>query len=320
MFDKMMKSFSFYIYVMIFLAFMFTGCSGDRSKDYSSGKVIGKEGTAEEEFDGPIGIAIDAQGFIYVSDSGNNRIQKFSSDGKFIKAWGSGGTAKGELDRPMHMTIGPDGNLYVAEYLNDRVQVFHRDGSFVRLIGLKPDGKSYFDAPGGVAVDENGNVYVADFYHHQIQKFDAQGRFLESFGRHGFVWAGKLNYPTDVAVTSDNNLLIADAYNNRIQKMNFKGKFLKKWGGLLGFGIPWSGRGYFKVVTGIGMDSDGNIYATDFYNNRVQKLSSKGKVLTVFGNKGETTLHYPTDVVVAPDSSIWVVDFGNNRIVQFKHE
>lgn len=317
---KIIKLFPIYLTIVLFALPMFLGCSNGTSKDYASEKTIGKEGEANGEFDGPIGIAIDSQGFIYVSDSGNNRIQKFSANGEFIKSWGSEGIAKGELDTPMHITIGPDGNLYVAEYLNDRIQVFSLDGTSIRFIGLKPDGESYFDAPGGVAVDRKGYVYVADFYHHQIQKFDPEGQFLASFGKHGFVWAGNLNYPTDVDITADNNLLIADAYNNRIQKISFNGKSLAKWGGLLGFGIPWSWKGYFKVATGTTVDADGNVYVADYHNDRIQKLSPKGKVLAVFGHQGEKQLHYPTDMAVAPDNSVWVVDFGNNRIVQFKNK
>ena len=128
---------------------LLTSCSSKQSELYSFDRVIGKEGNAAGELRQPIGIAIDQEGFIYVSDAGNHRIQKFSSEGKFIKEWGSRGAGKRELNRPMHISFGPDGNLYVAEYLNDRIQVFDQEGKFIRFIGLKSTGESYFNAPGG---------------------------------------------------------------------------------------------------------------------------------------------------------------------------
>jgi DNA-binding beta-propeller fold protein YncE len=89
----------------------------------------GSEGNAPGQFSGPIGIAIDKAGFIYVSDAENDRIQKFTSEGIFVAQWGSEGSEPGQLSRPMHITFSPDGRLYVAEYMNDRVQIFDTDGN-----------------------------------------------------------------------------------------------------------------------------------------------------------------------------------------------
>ena len=71
------------------------GCFKQTQRNYGLDKVIGKEGCQPGEFREPIGIAIDSEGFIYVTDAGNNRIQKFSKDGKFIKTWGSKGSNSG---------------------------------------------------------------------------------------------------------------------------------------------------------------------------------------------------------------------------------
>lgn len=294
------------------------GCTLQPRKTFSIGMILGKKGETQGTFHEPIGIAVDREGFVYVSDAGNHRIQKFSNQGKFIKTWGIQGSGPGELNRPMHIDFGPDEHLYVAEYLNDRIQVFDKNGNFIRFIGLKTDGKSYFDAPAGVTVDNNGYVYVADFYHHQIQKFGTDGSFIASFGKPGRVWLGNLHYPTDVALTPDENILIADAYNNRIQKMTPKGTFIAKWGGVFGFGIPASWAGYFKVATGIDVDPEGNIYVADFYNHRIQVLSPRGRTIALFSGQDEQALKHPTDVAIDSDGSIWVVDFGNDRIVQLR--
>ena len=76
--------------------------------------VWGEEGSGPGQFSNPIGIAI-AGDEVFVSDAGNNRIQVFSLQGKFLRMFGRQGSVPGELGRPMHMDIRED-KLYVAEY------------------------------------------------------------------------------------------------------------------------------------------------------------------------------------------------------------
>ena len=114
--QKVIRLFPTYLFIILLSSLLIiVGCARGTLKTYTFKKTIGKEGEAIGEFNGPIGLTIDSQGFIYISDSGNNRIQKFSAEGVFIKSWGTKGTEKGKMNRPMHMSIGPDGNLYVAE-------------------------------------------------------------------------------------------------------------------------------------------------------------------------------------------------------------
>ena len=133
--------------------------SGDRR--YVFTQSWGSEGTGPGEFKDPIGVAIGPSGDIYVTDTGNNRIQRFRPDGAFVSGWGERGDKLGQLDRPMHAVFAPDGYLYVAEYLNDRIQVFTENGKAVRALGRSGTEPGTFDAPGGVAVASNSDVYVA---------------------------------------------------------------------------------------------------------------------------------------------------------------
>ena len=115
-------------------------------------------------------------------------------------------------------------------------------------------------------------------------------------------------------------VVIADAYNHRIQVFSHDGTFIRMWGGPLGLGWKGSGRGQFNVATGVGVDQQGRIYVADFYNDRIQIFSSKGRWLGTFGTHGTGPgqFNYPTDVAVRPDGTIYVVDFGNNRIQVWK--
>ena len=72
----------------------------------------------------PYAIAVDSLGRVYVTDTYNNKIQKFDSDGTFITKWGDHGLAEGEFDVPRGIIVDNHGSLYVADYYNDRIQKF----------------------------------------------------------------------------------------------------------------------------------------------------------------------------------------------------
>jgi DNA-binding beta-propeller fold protein YncE len=109
-----------------------------------NGKVLmmlgkmGVGGSGTDTFDRPTGVAIAANGDIFVSDghggnaSNNGRVVKFSKDGRFIKTWGHKGSAPGDFDDPHDIFVGGSlGRVYVADRLNSRIQVFDQDGNFV---------------------------------------------------------------------------------------------------------------------------------------------------------------------------------------------
>ena len=91
----------------------------------------GGSGDGEGQFAGPHGIVVDANGDVYVADTGNNRVQKFTADGVFLMQWGSFGAADGQFDHPHGIGIDPSGNVFVAETGNSRVQKFSSAGDFI---------------------------------------------------------------------------------------------------------------------------------------------------------------------------------------------
>jgi sugar lactone lactonase YvrE len=132
-------------------------------------------------FWGPRGITVDAEGRVYVADTGNKRIQVFSDQGNFELQIGRGGTLPGELDEPVGLDIGLDGNLYVADTWNQRIEVFDPTGGFVRMWAVdawyaQTNERPYLD------VDALGNVYVTDPEAFRIIVFDTLGNYRYSFG------------------------------------------------------------------------------------------------------------------------------------------
>src|ERR1039458_5373592 len=93
-------------------------------EDYKWVAQWGGKGMENGQFDSPVGVAVDGLGNVFVSDSGNNRVQKFSSNGKFLLKWGSKGEGDGQFLRPAGLAVDKAGVVYVVDAGNFRVQKF----------------------------------------------------------------------------------------------------------------------------------------------------------------------------------------------------
>ena len=118
----------------------------------------GVAGNGRDTFDQPTGVAIGANGDIFVTDGhgGNDRVVKFSRDGRFIKTWGRTGSGPGEFDQPHDISIGGSrGRVFVADRSNNRVQIFDQDGNFIAAW-------RQFGRPSAVHVSADDTLYVSD--------------------------------------------------------------------------------------------------------------------------------------------------------------
>jgi sugar lactone lactonase YvrE len=141
------------------------GKGADVIKFSPDGRVLmtlgkpGVPGNDADHLDGVSDVVVGANGDIFVADGHgtgtNDRIVKFSKDGKFIKAWGKHGKGPGELDVPHGIAMDSAGRVYVGDRSNGRVQIFDADGKF--LAEWKQFGR-----PSSVSIDKNDMIYVAD--------------------------------------------------------------------------------------------------------------------------------------------------------------
>ena len=118
----------------------------------------GVPGNGPDTFDQLSGIAVATSGDIFVTDGHgkNDRVVKFSKDGRFIKTWGRHGSGPGEFDQPHDISIGgSQGRVYVADRSNDRVQIFDQNGSFIAAW-------KQFGRPSAVFVSKDDTLYVSD--------------------------------------------------------------------------------------------------------------------------------------------------------------
>ena len=148
-----------------------TDARGDGGKGHQvfkfdrNGRVLmtlgkaGVSGSGPDLFDQPTDVVIAANGNIFVTDSHrngkNNRIVKFTKDGKFIKEWGRKGTGPGEISEPHTIAMDSQGRLFVGDRENNRIQIFDQDGTYL-------DEWRQFGRPSGIFITADDTIYVAD--------------------------------------------------------------------------------------------------------------------------------------------------------------
>src|SRR5439155_13214594 len=128
-------------------------------------------GSGDGQFDYPFAVAPDDAGNVYVTDSYNHRIQKFTNTGAYLTQWGSHGSGNGQFRYPFGVATDAAGNVYVTDNSNNRIQKFTNMGTYLTQWGSYGSGDGQFNGPFGVATDIAGNVYVTDFSNHRIEKF-----------------------------------------------------------------------------------------------------------------------------------------------------
>ncbi len=167
-------------------------------------------------FWGPRDIAIDAEGNLYISDTGNKRIQKFSSDGQFLQAFGGGGVIPGAFEEPVGIDIDSQGNIYVADTWNRRIQKF--DPNFNPLIQWDVvgwDSETVVNKP-YLTVDDQDRVLISDPESYRIVVYEGNtGEVLTTWGQFGQDLAS-FQLPLGVDIDVKGDLLVVDSDNNRL--------------------------------------------------------------------------------------------------------
>jgi DNA-binding beta-propeller fold protein YncE len=186
----------------------------------------GGKGAGRGQFDFPRGMTVDISGNIFVADTSNGRIQKFSSAGEYRTIIGKMGRSLGQLDEPNGIAVDRNGDIYVAEVGNQRVQKLSAEGRFIAQ-WKGPDAGFY--GPRDICVSADNFIYVVDQGRARIVKFNPTGGVVAIWGSQG-QGDGQFNEPTAVSVDANNaRVYVADPRNRRIQVFDTSGKFITKW-------------------------------------------------------------------------------------------
>ncbi|MFM2075102.1 MAG: hypothetical protein RJB34_1407 [Pseudomonadota bacterium] len=303
----------------------------------SSGYADGQSTAAK--FNAPSGVAVDSVGNVYVADTSNHMIRKIDSSGNVTTLAGSSnGYADGQgtaakFNRPFGVAVDSAGNVYVADTSNHKIRKIDSSGNVTTLAGSSnsyADGQgtaAKFSYPYGVTVDSAGNVYVADSSNNKIRKIDSSGNVTTLAGSSNGYADGQgtavmFSYPSGVAVDSAGNVYVADSSNNKIRKIDSSGNVTTLAGSSFGYADDQGTAAKFDSPAGVAVDSTGNVYVSDYYNHKIRKIDSSGKVTTLAGSSsgyadglGMTAKFlYPYGVAADSAGNVYVADRNNNRI------
>jgi DNA-binding beta-propeller fold protein YncE len=136
---------------------------------------IGKRGSGKGEFNYPVGIAVNKQGDIAVSDTGSCSVEEFTPDYKFIRRIGTQGTGPGMFTRPKGVAFDSDGNLYVVDAAFNNFQIFSPKGRILMFVGSFGSGPGEFNLPLSISIDAKNRLYVTDELNARVQIFQFLG-------------------------------------------------------------------------------------------------------------------------------------------------
>ncbi len=284
----------------------------------TSGCKAGTAGSGKGQFAGPLGIAVDGSGNVWVVDSGNNRVEEFSSEGAFIKSVGSKGTGKGQFEEPN--AIGFSGNnFYVYSFAEYRVEEFSDAGAYIREFGSKGSGNGQFGGAYQIVSDpSSGDLYVTDTANHRVEEFTANGAFITKFGSEGS-GNGQFKHPFGIAVNGAGTIYVGDNEDERIEEWEAAPAAPAYTSQ---FGAKGSENGQLKEPRGVAVAKNGNIYVLDTANSRVEEFSTSGAYLEKFGSSGKEKgeLSSPYAMTVDSKGNVWIADTGNDRVDEFNEK
>ncbi|HEY3839705.1 MAG TPA: SBBP repeat-containing protein, partial [Bryobacteraceae bacterium] len=259
----------------------------------------------------PTGIALDATGDVYISDSLNNVVRMVNLAGVITTVAGNG----------LPGYSGDGGGATAAD----------------------PTIAGMLTNPLGLAVDKSGNLYIADNGNHAIRRVTTDGNIntfagnqVYSFGYSGdgaAATSAQLDFPTDVAIDSSGNVYIADYGNFVIRQVTKDGNIHTYAGNdinsFAGDGAAATSASLFQPY-GVAVDSSGNLYVTEYGDSRVRKIASGsngagGNISTIAGNGGfgfggdgasatSAQLNTPRGLCVDSGGNVYIADWGNNRV------
>jgi DNA-binding beta-propeller fold protein YncE len=223
---------------------------------------------APSSFNEPWGVAVSPDGeFVFVADTWNHRIQKFTAAGDFVTSWCIFGNVSDEVSLygPRDVTVTEDGHVLVTDTGNKRVVVYDQNGTFVSQIGGTGIELGKFEEPVGLAYDaENSLVYVADTWNQRIQVLSyADGVLTAQDEWQIEAWFGQSLNNKPYITVGDGKVYISDPETARVLVFDSNGTLEYFFGGYD------QGAVQIGLAQGISYDGNGGLWVSDSQNQYI---------------------------------------------------
>lgn len=334
----------------------------DRVKRYKSNGVldagwgvngiIGSEGSHPTEFDDPMGLAVDSSGNLYIADTFNHRVVRYTNTGQLDTSWGGGDGIIGPTGSGHTRLLAPEGvgcdasdNLYVADghgvrrYTSDGASsdgtldtTYSGDGI---INGMGGAGDDQFISAEDIVVTPAGQLYVMDNNGpiQRVLRYTDAGLLDTSWGGGDAMigsrglGAGQFRSVCGGSVDPSGRLYVADFQGWSVERYTETGVLDTSWCGDGVMGTTGSEPDQFNIPGGTAADTNGNVYVADAQNHRVVRYTSSGTVDTswgggdgVIGNlkgSGIDQFDFPMDVAIDAQNRLYITDNGNHRIARY---
>ncbi|MFA5388029.1 MAG: LamG-like jellyroll fold domain-containing protein [Candidatus Paceibacterota bacterium] len=267
----------------------------------------------DARFNSPTGLAFDSAGNLFVADQSNNCIRKITPTGVVTTFAGTTGTTSGHVDdtgtaarfnNPAGLAFDSSGDLFVADYSNHCIRKITPSGVVTTFAGTTGTTSGHVDdtgtaarfySPANLTFDASGDLFVADSANHCIRKITPAGVVTTFVGTTGTTsghvddtgTAARFNYPWSLAFDNAGDLFVADALNDCIRKITPAGvvtTFVGTTGTTSGLVDDIGTNSRFYRPRSLALDSLGNIFVADAWNNNIRKITPAGVVTTFAGN------------------------------------
>ena len=278
---------------------------------------------AQARLNFPQGVAVDAQGNIYIADTFNHRIRRVDGRSGVITTFagtgtmgfsGDGGPAgSAQLATPTALGLDAAGNLNVLDRGNRRIRRIEAGAGTIRTVagngdfGFSGDGgpavAATFNNPRGLAVSPDGTLYIADTGNHRVRRVDGVTGVITTVagsGVPGFAGDGgpatqaQVNAPQALALDRTGGLYLIDGGNHRIRRVDLATGFIRTVGGSGQPGFSGDGgpatQAQVANPQALAVDAQGNLLVADTFNDRARRIEVGSGTVTTIGGKGTSGL------------------------------